>query len=163
MRKLGLTDWASIAEIAGMVGVMVTLVFVAVSLQHNTTAVSAQAIDQVWEASRNIDRILIQDPDLLTLTNNGLAGWQTLSPSERERYVYWVGMNIDIWEQILERHNAGLLTPEEMLGWNEYYTEFTKRKMNQEIWNEIRWWWAGAGEPVIERVEAALSDPTPRR
>ena len=163
MRKLGLRDWASIAEIAGMVGVMVSLVFVAMSLQRNTTAVSAQSMDQIWESSRTIDRILIQDPDLLTLVNNGRAGWETLSPSERERYVYWVGMNIDIWEQILERNNAGLLTPEEMLGWNEYYTEFTKRNMNQEIWNEISWWWTGAGEPVVERVEAVLSDPTPRR
>ncbi len=163
MRKLGLTDWASIAEIAGMVGVMVTLVFVAVSLQRNTIAVSAQAIDQIWESNRSIDQILIQDPELLTLTNNGLADWETLSPSERERYAYWVGMNLDIWGQILERNNAGLLTPEEMLGWNEYFTDFTKRKMNQEIWNEISWWWPAAGEMVPERVEAILSDPTPRR
>jgi hypothetical protein len=158
MRKLELSDWASIAEIIGMAGVIISLVFVAVSLERNTAVISGQTADQIYESSRSIDELMLQDPELLMLTVRGRSEWEELSAPERERYLHWVGMNIDLWEQMIARKNDGLVQPETMTGWNEYFIEFTKRHLTLEMWNEISWWWPGGGEGVTEMVELALSE-----
>jgi len=158
MRKLGLSEWASIAEITGMMGVIASLVFVVISLERNTIAVSGQSADQIYEAARTLDLVILQDPALLSLSNRGLADWEKLSLAEREWYVHWVGMNIDLWEQMLARESSGLVQPETMRGWDSYFTELTKRSLNQEIWEEIKWWWSADESDLHLLVEDALSD-----
>ena len=96
MKKLGLSEWASVAEIAGMIGVIISLIFVAVSLQRNTLAVSGQTADQIYQASRSLDLVVLENPDLLVLSERGRADWEELSDTERLWYLQWVGMNIDL-------------------------------------------------------------------
>jgi len=141
MSKLKLSDWASVAEIVGMIGVIISLLFVAASLERNTLTVSGQTADQIYEAMRNIDLVVLQDPELQALTERGYDDWETLSQAERDRYAQWVGMYLDIYEQLLSRQAQGLVQPETMFGWQDYYSEFAKRKINEGVWAEISWWW----------------------
>jgi hypothetical protein len=161
MRKFGLSEWASIAEIAGMLGVIASLVFVAISLERNTLAVSGQTADQIYDASRTLDLVLLQDPELLALSNRGHAEWETLTQREREWYLQFVGMNIDLWEQMLARQSAGLITSETMRGWSAYFSEFVRRQVSQEMWEEINWWWSADESDLHALVEASLSSPIP--
>jgi hypothetical protein len=120
MSKLKLSDWASIAEIVGMIGVIISLLFVAASLERNTLTVSGQTADQIYESMRNIDLVVLQDPELLALTKRGHDDWESLSQAQRDRYAQWVGMYLEIYEQIVSRQREGLVLPETMVGWQEY-------------------------------------------
>jgi hypothetical protein len=72
-------------------------------------------------------------------------------------------MNIDLWEQMLARQSAGLITPETMGGWSAYFSEFVRRQVNREMWEEINWWWSADESDLHALVEASLSDPIPNR
>ena len=157
MRKLGLSEWASIAEIIGMIGVIISLIFVALSLQRNTMVVSGQTADQIYEASRSLDLVVLENPELLKLSQRGRADWAELSDTERLWYLQWVGMNIDLWEQMLARESAGLVKSETMRGWSSYFREFTQRNVNREIWEEIKWWWSAEESELHSLVERALA------
>lgn len=159
MRKLGLSEWASIAQIMGMLGVIVSLVFVAVSLERNTLVVSGQSADQIYEAARAIDLVLLQDQELLALSRRGLADWDTLTRQEREWYEHWIAMHINNVEQLFARQSAGLVQSETVQeGWYDgFLTELVRRHLNREIWEDIKWWWAEDSQ-IRSRVEAALSD-----
>ncbi len=59
MRRLGLSDWASIAEITGTIAVVISLLIVAYSLERNTTALSGQIVNEMYDANREIGQILL--------------------------------------------------------------------------------------------------------
>jgi hypothetical protein len=152
MSKLKLSDWASIAEIVGMIGVIISLLFVAASLERNTLTVSGQTADQIYESMRNIDLVVLQDPELLALTKRGHDDWESLSQAQRDRYAQWVGMYLEIYEQIVSRQREGLVLPETMVGWQEYYSDFAKRHINEGVWAEISWWWPVAPESGVHAL-----------
>ena len=152
MSKLKLSDWASIAEIVGMVGVIISLALVAASLERNTLTVSGQTADQIYESMRNIDLAALQDPELLALTERGYDEWESLSRAERDRYAHWVGMYLEIFEQIVSRQREGLVQPETMIGWQEYYSDFAKRHINEGVWAEISWWWPVEPESGVHKL-----------
>jgi hypothetical protein len=63
MRKLSLSEWASAAEIVGAFAVVVSLVFVIASVDRNTAAITAQVGDASYEAIRELNLNLLNNPE----------------------------------------------------------------------------------------------------
>ena len=83
----------------------------------------------------------------------------SLSKVEIERFKQYIGMWIDLWEQMWARQTVGLIQPETMEGWDEYFGEWTKRVLTREIWEEIKWNYAIPGDNELTRkIETALLD-----
>ena len=62
---------------------------------------------------------------------------------------------IDVWERAGARETDGLIDPENAAGWHNYFEDFTRRHVTQEIWQDIRWNWK---DPALHlRVDAALA------
>lgn len=162
MRKLRLSDWASIAEIVGTMGVIASLLFVVVSLERNTAAVSSQAADQIYEANRQINLVELQNPDLLEIISRGGVDSGSLSETERLQYVSWLAFNLDLWEQIIIRQDEGVLQSETIRGWDEYFREFVKRNLSQADWAKIKWWYPVDEDSVhlsmASRIESILAE-----
>ena len=156
MRKLNLSDWASVAEIAGTVAVVISLLFVAFSLERNTTAVSGQTTDDLARELSQIDLIVLTNPELMMVTIKGRVDPDGLSELEREQYKNWAMMYLDVWERMHHREKEGLIQPQTIEGWNEYFAEWAKRNLTREIWKEIRWNWPTSD--FGDLVDAALAD-----
>jgi len=156
MRKLNLSDWASVAEIAGTVAVVISLLFVAFSLERNTTAVSGQTADDMYDASRQIDLAVLNNPQLMMVLSRGRVDPEGLSEIEKEQYKSWAIMYLDIWERMHHREKEGLIQPQTIVGWNEYFAEWAKRNLTREVWEDIRWNWATSD--FGDLVDAALAD-----
>jgi len=54
MQKLRLSERASIAKIAATIGVVISLPVVAYSLERNTTDLSGQFVNDMYDANREI-------------------------------------------------------------------------------------------------------------
>jgi hypothetical protein len=157
VRKLRLSDWASIAEIGGTLAVVISLLFVAYSLERNTTAVSGQTADEMYDAVRQVELTLFSNPELMMVTMRGKADFDGLSDVEKEQYKQWVIIYLDLWERMYAREVDGLIQRETVLGWHEYFTEWSKRYITPDIWEEIGWNWPG-DTGFYELVDAAVSD-----
>lgn len=163
MQRLKLSDWASVAEIFGTIAVVVSLLIVAFSLERNTRAVSGQSADVITSAMREIDTSLLNDPELLMISIKGGEDPYSLTGLQFARYQQWVVMNLGVWEQLLARQGYGLLQNEAVVGWDEYFVEWTGRHVTRELWEDIAWNFPAVTSGYFQsRVEAALPDAAPQ-
>ena len=139
MGKLTLRDWAQLAEIAASVGVIVSLVFVALSIERNTSLASAQISDSTYDALRSARELLLQDPALLAMTLMEREELTNLDELEKARYREWVVLHLDEWERLYSRKRDGLIRSENLEAWDEYFRQWFMRYVTPDIWNEIRW------------------------
>ena len=62
MRKLELSDWASLAEIVASFGVVISLIFVAISLERNTAVMQASNDNFIYELQFARARDIVSSP-----------------------------------------------------------------------------------------------------
>lgn len=155
MRKLGLSDWASLAEITGTIAVVVSLLFVAYSIERNTTALSGQYVNEIYDANREISQILLANSELASIIERGVSDFASFSESETLQYEQYLSLHLDIWERAITRENEGLINERSVAGWHKYYGEFFRRRMTRELWEEMRWQWTDP--ELFHRVDSAVS------
>ena len=78
MKKSGVKKWAAIAEIAGTVVVIVSLLFVIQSIDQNTKAIEAAEANNIWAAWREVGIMpVINNPEFAAV----YAFWPRCSSS----------------------------------------------------------------------------------
>jgi hypothetical protein len=154
MRRLHLSEWASLAEVVGTIAVVISLLFVAYSLERNTTAVSGQFADQLYASVREMELALMRDPKMIEVLALGREEPEKLSKTQREQYKLWAGIYIDMWELMYRRQSQGLIQPETVHGWDEYFENWAKRNLPSEIWEELRWQYTR--DAFRDRLDAML-------
>jgi hypothetical protein len=154
MRKLSLSEWASAAEIVGAFAVVVSLVFVISSVNRNTAAITAQVGDASYEAIRELNLNLLNNPELFDITLRAAASLDNLDNTELEKYKLWLHVNLDVWERFYDWDRSGVIDKDSG-GWHDYFSAWTKRYVTKEIWNDIKWEFT---DPEFNaQVELALS------
>ena len=138
MRKLSLSEWASAAEIVGAFAVVVSLVFVISSVNRNTAAITAQVGDASYEAIRELNLNLLNNPELFDITLRAAASLDNLDNTELEKYKLWLHVNLDVWERFYDWDRSGVIDKDSG-GWHDYFSAWTKRYVTKEIWNDIKW------------------------
>jgi len=153
MRKLSLSEWASLAEIIGAFAVVISLILVVASVDRNTAAISAQVSDASYEAVREVNLNLLNNPELFDITLRAIASLDNLDETELEKYKVWLVVNLNLWEMYSVWELSGLMDVTDQ-GWNMYFSAWTKRYVTRELWSDIKWQYP---DPRFnEQVELAL-------
>ena len=139
MAKLTIRDWAQVAEILASVGVIVSLIFVALSINRSNVLTSGEVSDQTYQALREARQLVIQDRSLLALTVKAKEGLGSLDEIEHALYLEWVILHTDEWERLYAREYDGLIRFENFVGWDDYFRLWFERHVTREVWNSIRW------------------------
>ena len=112
MAKLGLSEWANVAEIGAAIGVIISLIFVGLQLQSNTEATEAatrEAINQKDLAYLS----LRLDSAVLARANAKIDNGETLSPLEVYQVVHQEYVNFVSFEHSFYQFRKGALEAEE--------------------------------------------------
>ncbi|HSG97001.1 MAG TPA: hypothetical protein VLA11_03335 [Woeseiaceae bacterium] len=112
MAKLGLSEWANVAEIGAAIGVIISLIFVGLQLQSNTEATEAatrEAINQKDLAYLS----LRLDSSVLAKANAKLDNGETLSPLEDSQLVHQEYVNFVSFEHSFYQFRKGALEAQE--------------------------------------------------
>lgn len=139
MAKLTLRDWAQVAEIAASAGVVVSLVFVAISIERSNSLTSAEMSDDTYVALRAARELALQDEELLALTQLEKDELDELEGIELARYIEWATFYLDEWERLYARKQDGVIQGMNFDGWDEYFRNWFKRRITRDIWSEMRW------------------------
>ena len=154
MQKLSLSQWASVAEIGGTVAVVISLLLVAISLERNTAAVSAENADDLYDAFRQIELVVLNNSELANITIRGAANPDSISEAETEIYKMWATQYLDLWERTLIREKDGLIQPGTLEGWDEWYGDWVIRHLTYQMWKDLEWNWTEGN--LRKRVEEVL-------
>ena len=141
METARLQRWASFAELVGTGAVVVSLLFVAYSINRNTKELQAaneNFLYGIQEARRGDEAT---NPQLAGLVIKAQDG-ESLTPSERRQYFSHIVRGLNVWEMAYKRYQDGLLPEERWAGWDNMYADQARRDFPYEWWLEVRSWYA---------------------
>jgi hypothetical protein len=137
MSKTDGLDFKGALESAGVVAVLVGLIFVGIELRQNTASVQSASSQSLLEQSNLSNFQLAMDAEFADLYFRAGNNLDDLDDVERLRYLNYIHGEFNIWEQAFYTHQSGTL--DDRL-WNAYDTGYQGYLCNgspAEVWREI--------------------------
>jgi len=154
MKKLSLKEWAAVAEIAGTAGIIVSLLFVAHSINRNTELVQSAHSTLIYELSASAVDEQIADGDYAIFSAKRSYGLEFQDKNEAKT-LYSLTRFLTHWELLITRHGDGLVDDDEYLAWSEYYGYMIARDMDIEWWDAVKGEYA---QYLVDAVDAAFAE-----
>ena len=111
---LTLDQWASLAEVVGAVGVIASLVYLAIQIRQNTTMVAANTFQAISSTSSNLVMSISESPDLVDAMMKAFNHPDDMS--ERDRFL------MDVYLRALTRN------------FENYYYQNQHGFLDDELW-----------------------------
>ncbi len=135
MKNSSVKKWAAIAEIAGTVIVIVSLLFVIKSIDQNTKAIEAVEANNIWAAWREVAILpVINNPEFAAVYVK-INDSEGLSDAEQIQWDFYMGAQIDIWAQLFDLYKDGLISQEKWEYWDNGYWIVWQRNRIGEHWD----------------------------
>lgn len=155
MKKLNLIEWAAVGEITASVAVIISLVFLIVSVNRNSEITRATNDNLLYELQDALYGDLSRD---LAAIRVKLHSNEDLTAIEAERYQYFLWRWVNIWSLAFERHLEGLLADDKWQEWNKAFEII----ITQSVTGMPKDWWED-GKPTFgvdfaKHVDAAYSN-----
>lgn len=154
MRKLNLQDWSAVAEIVGTVGIVISLLFVAFTVNRNT--IELRLTNENFQLQLNDEIIagLLSNTDVFSIVDKRDNG-QELTHIENWGMNVFTLRQMNVWEMAFYRHLDGAFTPERWDAVNEGYAGglidgFSA--CDKECWEFFRT--GGYGADFVRHVDA---------
>jgi len=142
MKKLTLTEWAAVGELIATVGVVISLLFVAYSIDRNTEVNQASTENLIFEQHAQLANLVLADPSLAAILARMRAGDRDLDPVEAVRWEKYHMNLLDIWAMAYMRHGDDLLSDQQWNAWDGYFTDlFTNggEKLSRQRWEQLEY------------------------
>jgi hypothetical protein len=158
VKNFTLTEWAAVGEIVGTVAVVISLLFVAYSINRNTDATQASSENILFERHTELANQFMLDPTLAELMVKRRNGDPDMTEVEVIRWEKYELNMLDIWALAHSRYQRELLSEDQWETWDRYFTHmFSKESeaISKERWEELQY---GFETKYWEHVGAALFD-----
>ena len=155
MRKLSLSDWASVAEIVATVAVVISLIFVVFSLERNTAVMQASNDNFIYELQYARTRDIVSSPGMASIYVKHRNG-EDLSAEEQERFFWDKMQELSTWELAFNRHRDGLFATKQWEAWNQYFIVSFIPQFSVDVWAGVRDFYAEDFQSHIDAVYAEL-------
>lgn len=144
--KLKLSDWASIAEVASAIAVVITLIFLIVGIRENTAITKASAFDRSMESVNQFRMEVAKDRELTKIWQNQRAlltvpdGEQLQGSSgigiDQTRAIMMTGTLWGIYEKSYYAHQYGLIGKNE---WARFELQMCPRMkdLGSDNWDRL--------------------------
>jgi len=141
MRKLNLIEWAAVSEIIGTAAIVISLVFVAYSVNQNTVVLQAANDNFLYETQFARARDIVSSPGMASIYAKRRRN-EELSAEQQERF-YWDKLQeLGGWELAFNRHRDGVFSTVLWEGWDKYFDASFTNEFPAESWAEVRHFYA---------------------
>jgi hypothetical protein len=133
-----LSSLGDLGDFIGGIGVIVTLIYLAIQIRRNTVAVHSASLDSAYAAHMEFQRTVWTDPDLCSFWHEGLGGKEFDSPEERRRFSFMLNTCLRLWESAYFKAQYGQLHSKPWIGLNRELTFVFSTPGAQKNWKGIR-------------------------
>jgi hypothetical protein len=131
-----LQDIASIAEIAGAVAVVISLIYVGLQVRQNTAAVQSATAQAVHDNYAAWYINLSNDPSLNDLVIKGLRDYSVLDQTEKARFIDTFMAFSSYCQNAFYQWKQGALSPQLWLGWESLIMNLVGTPGGKDFWKE---------------------------
>ena len=107
-----LEDLGNIGEFLGAIGVIASLVYLAVQIRQNTRSVRSATYQSSTRDIVHLSDQLSQDPELTRIWFEGLHGFDSMPKADRRRFAAYMTGAFRRYESMLYQTQQGLLEQE---------------------------------------------------
>lgn len=157
MRKIGLTEWAAIADIIATAGLIVSLAFVAYSVNQNTQVLQSGNDNFAYELLDSLYSEFATN-EALALARVKLNDGEQLTAVEVMLYEWQLWRYFNLWEMAYDRHRDGLMSAAKWNTWSqamEAEATYPPTGMPKETWEGGR---VTYGEEFARYVDAIYAE-----
>ena len=162
-------NWTAIGalgEVLGAVAVVLSLVYVAAQVRHNTTALSRAASADAIAGIRNWNQTLIEDPVMTRIFGQGVEDINSLDADGRARFVILMLNCLKTFEDMHYQFSKGAMEPEVWQGWEQLARIYMTRPGVRQYWSERRQvfspafqqWFESLDAPTVRHVEQIATE-----
>lgn len=158
MKKLTLTEWAAAGEVVSTIAVVISLLFVAHSIDRNTAATQASSENILFERHTDLANQFMLDPTLAELMVKQRNGVEELTASEAIRWEKYELNMLDIWALAHSRYQRGLLSENQWWTWDRYFTHMFSNEaeaISKTRWEDLKYgfedeFWGHVGNALFD-------------
>lgn len=114
----------AIAQLVSSLGVIASLVYLAVQVRHNTRVTRLSAQDAATTALREVTMPFAENPELGRIWRVGLENLESLSPDEKGRFFHSAFQFLKAMETIHFHYIYGLMEEVIWRGWRNLYSHY---------------------------------------
>ena len=150
-----LQDWGAVGELVGGIAVVVTLIYLALQIRHNTSVVKTTNYLKLSQDSDDFSRMIAGDNQLNELYLKGCEDFSSLSESDKSRFNMIMSLLIHPYQSMYQLRVRGHIDEELMLNSFDILSTLLKRPGVRLWWNDHKHWWT----PEFQDFMAELSKP----
>ena len=155
MNKPRLQDIAQVAEIIAAVAVVISLLFVAFSINRNTAAIEAAEERAFLESWRNLTQLPFYTNAELAEIQLKVHSREELTPLEAQRWENFLRAVFDTWWQLHNSHANGLVSDQAWSDINGSILTLWGIDRMGDFWSERRRHYAGT--PFGNHIDAEVA------
>lgn len=153
---MNLDRLVALAQIVNAVAVIVTLLFLIVSIRQNTRSQKALAVDSLAAAIAAINVPAMSSPALGSAVSHAVNDWASATRDERIMAHYFLFSYFKLSENAWYQQKAGILEAGQWQGWEKNVRKLYHGKGVQDVWwparkhsysAEFQAYLAGTSEP----------------
>ena len=133
-----LDQFGSIGEIIGALGVMISLVYLAIQIRKNTEAERTSTYQAVVSDFGALNNTMASSPELSHLFVQAMENYHQLSSNEKARISQLFFQCFRYFENMFYQHRKGYLDEEVWTGWKRLMLTYYSRPGFQTWWGHRR-------------------------
>ena len=143
----------ALAELAGAVAVVLSLVYLALQIRENTRSVKIAAMSSFREGGADFMTTLAQNEELSDIYMRGLADPDSLSMSERQRFLWTILLALTHLQESEEFETFGITSNTIRNSVEAQINFFAKQPGFRKIWAEWKHSWSSE---LVKRMDSEI-------
>ena len=128
----------AVSQLVAALGVIVSLIFLAVQLRQNTKAVKASSIQNLIQSMSSTAEAHVESKYLVPILLKANAGWDTLTEEEQARLHFWFVMAFRRFEGVYFQRQLGLVDSSVTDGFERSHISILSSKSGHAWWAEAK-------------------------
>ncbi len=149
-------NWEAIGaagEILGAVAVVVTLLYLALQVRHNTLATSSSTQQIHLDAWNAMSTMIIENQEVARLLSMSDEEIAALDPVQQVRLEWFATKVFALWEHVYADILTGLLDAAYGNAFERYYRDITRKPIFMEFWDSHRDWYYEEFVAHVDQVD----------
>jgi hypothetical protein len=135
---MSLEDLGNIGELIAAIGVIISLVYLAVQIRQNTQSMRAVAYQSISAHIAESNRVVVESPEIAHIMITGEEDLSALSGEERRRFTAHMSSRFRHWDNLYYQYRIGMLDESQWRGFRRLLRyQFQRNPGWVAIWREL--------------------------
>ncbi len=136
MKRINISDIGNLAEAVSAIGVVVTLIYLALQIQQNTNVLRASSYQEIANGATEWQMVLAQNENLTRIYVTGVENPELLMPEEQAQFGMFLGMLFAKFEIALELYQRGMVDEKLMTPYTRFIMDLLKMPGISDYWKQ---------------------------